>query len=454
MNKEIFSIKRMPDSVPASGDYFQTQSALLLAMLAEGETHIRNIGLGIDTDYTLSFLSSLGIQSRKEGDEMVIVGGNFVYPEKMKFEYEGSLFPLSIIIGFLAGLERRSILVHSDRIGNKALETIISAFKEVGIELSHDFKSRRISIGASRPAPIERRINSSYSYQKNALLMLGINSGRSAAIREDWLADTVFEDMIIRMGGKVAVKEARTELVEDPNDPRRKVRIANIDYKREMMLYPTTRLSGTSIEISPDMFCVSALVTLAVLKRIEWKLPGVVLSPELNRYINHLKGIGANISIENRRNQEQHRVGDLHIAPSELKAKKMAGEMTQGLIREIPFLALLAGCTTDTSVFRDLNEFDVIGIEPLREIAENLEKMGIKCGVMEDGLVIEGKKEINGGNFGPFQNCDIAQAFYLAALAGHGKSDFAEFEIVINNFPSIVGITEPIQDFAAMEENP
>jgi 3-phosphoshikimate 1-carboxyvinyltransferase len=444
----------MPDTTAVGGDYFQTQSALLLAMLAEGESRIQNANQGIDTDHTLSFLSALGIKWRKEGEEIIIVGRNFVFPEKMEFEYDGGLYPLSLIIGFLSGLAKESILTYSDQIGAKAVAIIISALSDTGMELDQDSEARRINIKASRPMPIEKRIKSSYPYQKNALLMLGLSSGHSAAIREDHISDTTFENIIIKMGGKLAVKEAKSELVEDPNDPRRKVRISNIDYKREIMLYPSIHLSGTLFEIEPNGFDLSALITLAVLKRAEWKLPEIVLSNQLLQYINYLKGIGADISIENRRHQGTVRIADISIAPGELKAKKMAGETIQNLIHEIPFLVLLAGSIPETSIFRNLDEFGAGGVESLREMAENLEKMGIKCGVMADGLVIEGKKEINGGNFGPFNNSVVALAFYLAALAGHGKTVFSEFETVLNNFPTLVEITEPIQDFAAMEENP
>ncbi|MCX6827154.1 MAG: hypothetical protein NTV06_07820, partial [candidate division Zixibacteria bacterium] len=74
----------------------------------------------------------------------------------------------------------------------------------------------------------------------------------------------------------------------------------------------------------------------------------------------------------------------------------------------------------------------------------HLGKMGIKCGILEDGLVIEGKSELNGGDFGLFHNREIALAFYLAALTGHGKSTFENFEIINDNYPDFVVMMENI----------
>ncbi len=76
------------------------------------------------------------------------------------------------------------------------------------------------------------------------------------------------------------------------------------------------------------------------------------------------------------------------------------------------------------------------------EISSNLKRIGVKCGVFDDGLVIEGTKELNGADFGPFRNPEVALAFYLAALAGHGKSHMAQFETVEDYFQSFVDVIE------------
>jgi hypothetical protein len=55
-------------------------------------------------------------------------------------------------------------------------------------------------------------------------------------------------------------------------------------------------------------------------------------------------------------------------------------------------------------------------------------------------MVIEGKKELNGADFGPFQNKEMALAFYLVALSGQGRSDYREFEIIADHFPALVSL--------------
>ena len=68
--------------------------------------------------------------------------------------------------------------------------------------------------------------------------------------------------------------------------------------------------------------------------------------------------------------------------------------------------------------------------------------MGVKCGVMEDGLIIEGTGEVNGADFGPFANHKIALVFYIAALVGQGVSTFSGFELITDYYPEIVSIMQ------------
>jgi len=116
----------------------------------------------------------------------------------------------------------------------------------------------------------------------------------------------------------------------------------------------------------------------------------------------------------------------------------MAGEQATVLIDEIPFMSVIAALGDGTSIIRGVADYNDCGIRPFTEIAENLGKLGIKAGVLEDGLVIEGKREYAGADFGQFNDCRSALAFYVAALAGQEPSTFDNFEIVENYFPDIV----------------
>jgi 3-phosphoshikimate 1-carboxyvinyltransferase len=72
----------------------------------------------------------------------------------------------------------------------------------------------------------------------------------------------------------------------------------------------------------------------------------------------------------------------------------------------------------------------------LAAIAENLTRMGVKCGLLDDGLAIEGRQEVSGADLLSFGDHRIAMAFSVAALAAVGPSSMDDTSCVGISCPS------------------
>ena len=72
--------------------------------------------------------------------------------------------------------------------------------------------------------------------------------------------------------------------------------------------------------------------------------------------------------------------------------------------------------------------------------------MGIKAGAIDDGLIIEGGKEIESEVFGPFLNRETALAFYAVALSSSLPSMFDGFEIIRDNYPEFLDTINDIYE--------
>jgi 3-phosphoshikimate 1-carboxyvinyltransferase len=70
--------------------------------------------------------------------------------------------------------------------------------------------------------------------------------------------------------------------------------------------------------------------------------------------------------------------------------------------------------------------------------------MGVSCGVLEDGLVIERKGEINGADFECFGDHRIAMAFSIAALFAAGPSTIDDDSAVAVSCPEFFEILSRI----------
>jgi len=446
MNTRIYPIKNIPQYIYFSGDHKATQSALMLAAIATGKTVLKNIGVNIETDRTLAFLEKLGLGIERSDSEAVIdPDGVISIPESGSIEYDGGAFTLSIILGMLVGLNKACCLKYSVLVNPDIIDSLVDVLNNNGIDIFHEADSRMVVIRAGTEFPIEIKITSSLSYLKNCLLMFGLVSGRSVLIHEIKITNAIFQEYIERFNGPIEVQRPKPMMIQDPNDPRKRIRTTGVDYKQEIKLPSSSALSEAEIVLPPDTDMISALMTLAVLNKKNITLENIPMDRARKKFNNYLKACGVEPALGDRRSADDFQYGTVSLKGAELRVRKTAGEQASALIEDIPFLAVMASLGSGATIIRGVKEFSEWGLDPFREIADNLEKLNVKCGILEDGLVIEGTNEITGADFGPFENPKVALAFFIVALSGQGWSSFENFDLVSEHYPEFIAL---IQDSA------
>lgn len=441
MKVNILPIKKIPEILLLGGDYRTTQAALLLAAPTASVTKIINAGKSIDTEKTIRFLRKLNCTINIKDTAIEVEGRtDLTVDEEFRGEYLGGIFPLSIIIGMMAGFNRSCLLKYSPLVSQDIVDTIIGKLNRHRIDVHHEADEYEIIFRASAELPIESKMHSSLSAVKNCLLMFGIISGNRVTVEEMLPASAVFEDMIRRFGGQLSITDPKVEVIQDPDDPRKKKKIKHDDFFHRLMLSPSVELTPTEIIVPADADIVNALLTLAVLRRKKICITDVNINSDMTLFLNYLKSLGAELNISDRKTENGYALGNVTINHCDVKARRFSGVRASSLIDNIPFMAILAALGSGTTIIRDVAEFHEWGVEPNQEIADNLKRIGVKCGVLNDGLAVEGRGEIRGGDFGPFNNGGIALAFYMAALAGEGGSGFEGYELVKDHYPEIISV--------------
>jgi 3-phosphoshikimate 1-carboxyvinyltransferase len=435
-------MKRLPENYSICGDYYITQSALILGVLAEGTVVLGNPNRSVDTNRTVVFLKSLGGNIKRHDSEIRIEGGSGLeVPEDLKLIYGGAIFPLSLVIGLLAGLNQSCLLNYAHSINQDVVDNIIDAFNHNGVDILHESDERLIVFRSGRKHPLELDTVSALPYLRNSMLMYGLSSGQGVVIRELVFGSDYFIRTLGLFDAGLIVEETRPELVRDPIDPRKKIRSSGTGHKRELAINRAPKLQPLALDIPADSDISGALISLAVLKGKRISLRNVSLNSPMMRFLDFLKSSGAEIEISGRKITGGLPCGFVSILPGELKLRRISGAQAISLINDIAFVALLAAFYKGTTVIRGIEEFRDCGLEPMNEIADNIGRLGAKCGVLKDGLVVDGTGQINGADLGPFKNAKIALAFYVAALAGQENSSFSNFEIVSEHYPNFVSIT-------------
>ncbi len=442
-------IKQLPEKLSVSGDYRQTAAALFLGAVSRDGARLNKYNRSADTFRAITFLQDYGYRIERNSEEIKI------YPGRTGINFEGEFleldtgpYPLALAMGLLLGQAYVGALRFHESVNADFLDKAVNLLNSHGIDISLESEERILVFRGSSISALEVSLSSTIPHYKDLLLMMALGAGQRVILKEKKISGNILEQLMEKMGGRKEVREFKPRLVTDPRDPRKKVLETVSEFKREIALAHGTIVPGGDIEITSDNHAVLALILLAALKRQNLVIPNVGLNEKMRNFIKVAEASGLKISRRGGHALEGDRLVDLEIKGCDLKGRKLSGEMAEGLLEETPFLAVMLSAADGTSVFRDIREYVDIAVNPLGEIVRHLENNGIKAGGLDDGLILEGNPSQEPADMEPFQNPDIALAFYMAALAGHAKSEFPSLDLIRSRYPDFL---ENVQEAAERE---
>ncbi|MCP4685995.1 MAG: hypothetical protein GY867_11220 [bacterium] len=254
------------------------------------------------------------------------------------------------------------------------------------------------------------------------------------------------ERMIAELGGEIAVREIKPVREEDPLDPRKKRMVMPESFKKEIVLKSSSKLSGGAVDIPGDISTAAYFFAAAAISGKTITVEGLGLNSTRTALLDYLRAIGCTVEIADRDTISGEPRGTVTVTGGALKPRKISGNLSVRLIDELPVLAVVAGFTPGTTIIRDAAELKVKESDRLEAIAHNLQKMGVSCGVLEDGLVIERKAEPAGADFESFGDHRIAMAFSIAGLFAAGPSTIDDDSLVEISCPEFYHILNKITE--------
>jgi 3-phosphoshikimate 1-carboxyvinyltransferase len=305
----------------------------------------------------------------------------------------------------------------------------------MGAEIFTDNGHLPIRIVGARLLPFEYRLQVASAQVKSALLLAGLASHCTVTVREDLVTRDHTELMIAALGEGISVREIKPQILPDPDDPRKKRSVVAEPFKREITLTGQAQVPGGGIEIPGDISTAAFFFALAAISGKTITVSQVGLNPTRTGFLEHLKAIGCQVAVENKSTVSGEVRGDVTVTGGELKPRRIHGETVVDLIDEIPIVAVMAAFADGTTIIRDAKELRNKESDRLQSVTENLQRMGVKCGLLEDGLVIEGGKELQGADLMTYGDHRIAMAFAIAAQFAVGPSTLDD--------ESVVGISCP-----------
>jgi 3-phosphoshikimate 1-carboxyvinyltransferase len=177
------------------------------------------------------------------------------------------------------------------------------------------------------------------------------------------------------------------------------------------------------------------LVAGTIVPDSEIRLPGVGLNPSRSALLDVLRAMGADITVENERSYGGEPIADLIVRSSTLHGVQVGGTIIPNLIDEIPVLAVAAACAIGRTEIRDAAELRVKETDRIAAMAENLQALGARVEVFDDGLAIEGGHRLRGTTVRSFDDHRIAMAMGVAGLVAEGETIIEGAECTRISFP-------------------
>ncbi|HEY1604327.1 MAG TPA: 3-phosphoshikimate 1-carboxyvinyltransferase [Allosphingosinicella sp.] len=406
------------------GDKSISHRALMLSAMARGRSRIAGLSEGADVASTAAALAAMGARIERHADGMRIVDGlgtGCLLQPEAALDMGNSGTSARLLAGLVASHPIQATLIGDDSLSRRPMGRVIEPLSRIGAEFIAAPGGRLpLTIRGICPAvPREHRLQVASAQVKSALLLAGLNTPGRTRVIESVPTRDHSERMLKRFGADLRVAQDGGDTI--------------IDLTGEAELKPQ------DFAVPGDPSAAAFLVTAAlIVPGSEVRVDGVGINPLRIGYFNILRAMGADLRIENEREEAGEPVADLVARHSSLRAVDVPSEAASAMIDEFPIFFVAAAFAEGTSRTAGLHELRVKESDRIAVMAEALAAIGARVEEKEDGLVIHGsggEMLAGGATIAARLDHRIAMSNAVAALACRGPVTIDDMAPVDTSFP-------------------
>jgi 3-phosphoshikimate 1-carboxyvinyltransferase len=409
--------------IRAPGDKSISHRALILGALASGETRIEGLLEGDDVLRTAAAMGAFGAQVRREGDGCwrVVGAGGFAEPADV-VDCGNAGTGVRLIMGAAAGFPLTATFTGDASLRGRPMLRIVRPLSQMGATyLCRDGGRLPLTLKGGGLAAITYRPPEPSAQVKSAVLLAGLNADGVTEVVEAEATRDHTERMLRAFGAEVDVRDA---------DDGRHIRLAG----RQKLIGAEIRVPGDPSSAAFPL--VAALITPGSAVTVE----GVLLNPLRTGLFITLTQMGADLTIENERNEGGERVGDVTARYSPLKGVDVPAERAPSMIDEYPILAVAAAYAEGATYMRGIGELRVKESDRIAMMAAGLTACGVGVEEEPEGLVVTGTARANhkvagGGFVRTHGDHRIAMSHLILGLGAEAPVAVDEPGMIATSFP-------------------
>jgi len=402
-------------SVNVSGDKSISHRALMLGAIAEGRTRISGFLAGHDCLATLSALEALGVRIDRHSSTDVEVHGvglRGLRAPDCPLDLGNSGTAMRLFAGLLAGQVFSTELVGDQSLSQRPMDRVIKPLTMMGASIdARDGKPPLRIAGGRKLGGLVYRLPVASAQVKSAILLAGLYAKGEIAIIEPAITRDHTERMLRVMG--VTVNQGETQIIMPGGQAPR----------------------GTDVSVPADLSSAAFVILAATIADNACvTIPGVGVNPTRTGVIDILKGMGADITIDNVRLYGEEPVADLVVRSARLRGIDVEPDRVSLAIDEFPVLFVAAAVADGKTTFTGLAELRVKESDRIAAMADGLRALSVPVEDSADGAVVHGGK-IYGGQVRSRGDHRIAMAFAVAGTVAEWAVSIDDTETVNTSFP-------------------
>lgn len=405
------------------GDKSISHRAAIVSAISEGETRIDNFAPGLDCLSTLDCLRRLGVEVRREGSGVTVLGkgmGGLQEPDDVMF-VGNSGSTIRMLAGVLAGCPFLSILTGDESLRRRPMDRIRLPLEMMGATVLA--RGERglppLVIRGGRLRGITYRLPVASAQVKSAILLAGLFADGPVTIIEPAPSRDHTERILSYFGVSVERRD------------------------RQVTVEPPQRLVAQDVSVPGDVSSAAFLIALALITEgSELTIEGVGLNPTRIAFLHILREMGAELEWSTASEQAGEPVGTVRARYSSLRGVHVEEDLVPMAIDEIPVLAVVASQAKGVTTIRGASELRVKESDRLRAISVELAKMGANVTEEPDGLTIRGPTRLKGAELESYGDHRIAMALAVGASAAEGESLISGPECIDVSYPGFAGILQ------------
>jgi 3-phosphoshikimate 1-carboxyvinyltransferase len=402
-------------TVRVPGDKSISHRALIFAALAKGKSRISHVLDSADVRSTADCLRALGASIPPLSEEFVITGTPLrdLRSREKRLDCGNSGTTARLLSGVAAGAGLSAMLVGDASLTRRPMRRIAEPLRAMGarVELApHGGLPMKVTSGPLRDIDWDSPVAS--AQVKSAILLAALLGGVRARVHEPHLSRDHTERMLAQRGVELTRAGTTVELPAGQS------------------------LRPADVRVPADPSSAAYFIALALLAEAgELRLEDVCLNETRTGFLDALWRMGADIRLEEQREEGGEAIGTLVARPSELAGIEIDAADVPALIDELPLLACVAARAHGETIVRGAAELRVKESDRIAAVVRNLDALGVRADETEDGFRIVGGRTALQGKVRAHSDHRIAMSFgVLGALRGS--------RIQIDD-PSCVGVSYP-----------